>query len=189
MQELIQAIKLQKEKLPEIREKNDFYKITNPIYGYDHIQVILKTQEQIDTKIVIDHFNSIEYLKELDRGEYNLVRRTVLSWIIGLVITIVAFFTILIVTFRYLEVKSLSIIPLLSLIIITISLLVLVVNFSRLSVINKVITGTYKLDHRFLKLCIHRTKRQIENEKENDKSGLFFECGQLAEECTNKKIE
>jgi hypothetical protein len=189
MQELKQAIKLQREKLPEIRDHNDFYKITNPIYGYEHIQVILKDQDQINTKIVVDHFNNMSYLKQLDNKEFGIIRGTILSWIIGFVVTIIFFFVILLVTFRYLEVKSLSIIPLFSLIIITCAILTLVINFSRLSVINKVIAGTYKIDHRFLKLCIHRAKKQFENEERNDRSGLFFECGQLSEECTNKKSE
>jgi hypothetical protein len=189
MQELKDAINIQKEKLPELSENNDYYKITNPIYGYDHIQVIVKTKEQADTKTVIDHFNHINYLKELNNQEFDAIRRTVLNWIIGLIITICFFFIILMVTFRYLEVKSLSIIPLFSLIIITCSILVVVINFSRLHIINKVISGEFKLDFRFIKLCIIKTKKTLENEEKIDTSGLFFECGQLAQECGNKKTE
>ena len=49
MEELKKAINAQKQIPQEMKEKNDFYKIKNPIYGYEHIHIFCRN-EHLQTK-------------------------------------------------------------------------------------------------------------------------------------------
>ncbi len=93
---------------------------------------------------------------------------------------LIFFLLLLIITFKYLEVSSLSMIPLISLFVITTALLILILNILRVKVINKVINKEYIINQKILKLYIYKNK-QLENIEE--KKGLFYECSQLPDEC------
>ena len=184
MQELKNAINVQKYKIPGMKDNYDFYKIRNPIFGYDQINIFCK-ESQLDTKTVIDHFDSIEYLNYLYKEEYKMIKEKIIYILIYQVIAFSFFLILLIVTFKYLEYKSLNMIPLISLIILTIILLFLIINFARLNIINKVIEGKYVLDLRFIKLNIH--KMQIMMKLEEDTNTLSHECDQMIDDCRTKK--
>ena len=144
------SIKIQNEKSIELQERVDYYKIQNPIYNKNHIQIFCKTQNQMNSKILADHFYNIEYLKLIQKGDYELVR-TKLIGILLFLLSIALFSTItLIFTFKYLEIKSLSLIPLISLFIITISVSFLIINFMRLRIITRVIANEYHIDNNFM---------------------------------------
>ena len=183
MQELKTAIAVQKEKIPDLKQHYDFYKIKNPVFGYDQINIFCN-YEQIDTKTVIDHFNSIEYMNYLYKEEYTMIKEKIICVLVSQMFAFSFFLILLIITFRYLEYKSLNIIPLISLIILTIILLFLIINFARLNIINKVIRGKYKLDLRFIKLNIHKMQNMLKLEDETN--NLSYECGQLIDNCAKK---
>jgi len=184
MQELKNAIITQNEKIPDLKNHYDFYKIKNPIFGYDQINIFCNN-EQLDTQTVIDHFNSIEYMNYLYKEEYTMIKEKIVCILVSQMFAFSFFLILLIITFRYLENKSLSIIPLISLIILTIILLFLIINFARLKIINKVIEGKYKLDLRFIKLNIHKMQKMLKLEEETN--NLSYECGQLIDDCAKKE--
>jgi hypothetical protein len=181
METLKASISLQNTLTEEEKQDLDFYKMKNPLYNYNQMFILIKTEHHKQTKIVVDHFQNISYLNSLYLKEYSVVKNKLITIIVTWILVFIFFFTILIVTFRYLEVKALSLIPLLSLFMITIAAFILIINGIRFIVINKVIRGEYYLDMKLLRLFIYQMKRSEEEEKE--KSGILSECARLAQEC------
>lgn len=173
------SIAIQKAKAPELKQRVDYYTIRNPVYNQDHVQMFFKNEEQIMTKIVAEHFYNIPDIENLIKENYLTIKKNLIWHISGWVMSIAFFSIILGVTFKYLEYKSLSMIPLLSLIIITISMMFFLINYMRLRMINKVINGTFTLDKRLLKLFVFKLDR-LQKDETND--GLQFECTQLVNE-------
>jgi hypothetical protein len=66
------------------------------------------------------------------------------------------FLITLIATFSLLENKALSLIPLFSLFVVSISIMFLILNIFRYIIISRVISGEYEIDHNFLKLLIKK---------------------------------
>lgn len=181
MANLKQAISIQNIKAKNLKNKVDFYKIKDPIYENYHIQIFANSRSQIQTKIVADHFYNVEYITLLNRNEYGKIKNNLIGSLIICCIVLSFFTLILGVTFRYLEVKSLSLIPLFSLIVITVALVLLIINIIRLNVINKVISGEYMIDQKYIYLYLYKIKKMEHDLAE--KEGLGYECGKLAEEC------
>jgi hypothetical protein len=117
----------------------------------------VKNEDHNHTKIVAEHFNSIPYLEMLYNFEFEGLRKQVSLNIIASVVLLLIFFVTLVSTFTFLEVKSLSLIPLLSIFVVAFAIICLAVNVIRYRVINKVINGDYKIDKKFLKLFILKT--------------------------------
>ena len=84
--------------------------------------------------------------------------KSIILIIAGLIFSV----TVLITTFSFLEFKSLSFIPLCSLFVIAILIIYLILQVFRYSVINKVITKDYIIDHDFLNLIIKIKKSNFE---------------------------
>jgi small-conductance mechanosensitive channel len=118
----------------------------------------------METLIVTDHFMSLDYLKLLYSKKYESLQEQMQYNIIGTVIFFIVSLITLITTFNFLQIKSLSLIPLASLILISVSLIALFVNYIRYTVINKVIKGEYRIDEKFLKLVILKTKMEEQEE-------------------------
>lgn len=180
MDNLKASIELQREKAPSLKSLN-FYKIKNPIFGSTHIHIFCNNLKEEETKIVADHFYDLQYLEMLNRGEYDFIKNKLIHVIFAWLGVLIFFVLVLIITFKYLERKELSFIPLVSLIVLTIALLFLILNLLRLKVINKVIDNKYCIDSKLLKLYIYRFSK-LEKYEEED-SGVKYECGKLADEC------
>ncbi len=101
-----------------------------------------------------DHFSHLDYLKILFSQDYIKLKSQVKFNIIGCILLLIVFLVTLVATFTFLEFKSLSLIPLFSLFVISLSIVLLIINFIRFTVINKLIKGEYKIDHKFLKLLL-----------------------------------
>lgn len=183
MSKLRISILKQNQLFQELSERLDYYTINDPIYNSKHINVVVKTKRQEHSKIIVDHFYSRKYLTEIYEGNFLAVRKSLVWMLICLSILIAILLAILIITFTYLENKSLSLIPLFSLIIITILILFLTINIIRLKVINKFINQEYEIDRKFVYLCIY--KLSIEEQEDTNFSGLSDECTRLKDDCTS----
>jgi hypothetical protein len=183
MLKLKNAIRLQNLKVPEMKERVDYYKIHNPIYNTTHIQIFCKNQNQKHSKIVADHFYDLEYLNLILKGDYCQIKKTLIKLILCFFGVFVFFFVLLIFTFKYLETKSLSLIPIFSLFIVTISLLMLLINIARYIEISKVINKEYIIDEKYIMLYIYQMKYLKESANKDEGEGLTGECGRLAEDC------
>lgn len=168
-----------KEYNKDLEANFDFYIIKNPIYNNNHIQIFCKSEIQNSTKIIAEHFYNINDLLLLHNADYKRLKSNVIWKIIITIIIIVVISVILGITFNFLEIKSLSMIPLLSLIILTITLLFLIIYSIKLNIISKVINNEFQLEKRFLALYIYKLKRMEESE---EKSGLIYEIDQMIEE-------
>jgi len=183
MLKLKNAIKLQNEKASELKERVDYYKIHNPIYNTTHIQIFCKTESQTDSKIVADHFYDIEYLNLFLKGDYEQIKKGLVKLIIFMFILFASFLVILIFTFKFLDRKSLSLIPIISLFIVTISITLLFINIARYKVINKVIEKEYIIDEKYIMLYIYQMKTINESSFLEEGEGLTGECVRLSDDC------
>lgn len=183
MLKLKNAIRLQNQKVPEMKERVDYYKVNNPIYNTTHIQIFCKNENQKHSKIVADHFYDLEYLNLILKGDYSEIKKTLIKLVICFFVVFVIFFVVLIFTFKYLEIKSLSLIPIFSLFIVTISLLMLLINIARYIVISKVINKEYIIDEKYIMLYIYQMKYLNESANKDEGEGPTGEFGRLAEDC------
>jgi hypothetical protein len=116
----------------------------------------MKTKQQKDTQIVAEHFYDHSYLHILAEGQYTYLHSQIrINITTSFIITIVFLFT-LIATFSLLENKALSLIPLFSLFVVSISIMFLILNIFRYLVISKVISREYEIDKSFLNLLIKK---------------------------------
>lgn len=110
--------------------------------------------------------------------------------IIGSILLIVIFLITLISTFTFLESKILSLVPLFSLFIISISIVILVVNIMRYRVAERMIDGMLKLDIKFLKLLILKVMSEEDEvkSKKKDKEEKEFKIFSLNNSLDEKLI-
>jgi hypothetical protein len=172
MTNLRNCIAVQNSKSNEIFLRNDYFKIMNPIFNKDHVQIVCKNQRQQSTKIVADHFNNLTYLDWLLKADYKSVKKWVSLVLVFEIFLIILLFVVILMTFKYLEIKSLSLIPIFALMSMTVTLLFAIVSSTRLNIINKVISGEYEIDEKYLTLYIYQFKNSEEMVKtENEICG------------------
>jgi len=106
--------------------------------------------------------------------DFFILRSQVKFNIAGCVIVLIVFLTTLITTFTFLQNKALSLIPLLSLFIISFNTIALVFNIMRFKVVNNMIDGKLKLDLKFLKLLILKTLHDDQEEILNENKLKIF---------------
>ena len=160
MNKLRLSIIKQKEKYEELSLSNDFFTIKDPIYDTIHMNIICKNKLQEQTKMIAEHFYNIEYLTKIYEENYEDLKRRLIYVLILLTILIIIFLSCIILTFSYLENKELSLIPLISLIILTIVFSLFLINILRLNVIEKIIDGKYNLDKKFIFLMLYKLKKE-----------------------------
>jgi hypothetical protein len=114
----------------------------------------INNEIQRQTKIIVDHFYDLKYLKVIYEMDFFMLQSQVKLNILGSLFVLIVFSVTLVVTFSFLGNKALSLIPLCSLFIISISIVILIINVMRNKVIKKIISGEYKIDIKFLKLLI-----------------------------------
>ena len=90
----------------------------------------------------------------LYRGEYDEIRKKIIQIMVICMVMCILFTSILLLTFNYLQIKGLSFIPIVSLLILAVSIVILVLNWIRLTIINRVISGEMIIDKEFLRLLI-----------------------------------
>jgi hypothetical protein len=144
-------------------------------------KISIKTVQHEHTIIVADHFYSINYLEQLADRNYTSVRNYLVIYIVICAGIFCGCLAVLIVTFKFLEIKSLSMIPLLSLIALTICAALFIIQIMRLMVINKVISGEYDISDSLLRLIIFKIKNTKDDIKGPD---LFGEIATCCTDCT-----
>lgn len=176
------AIDTQNEKYEELVDKFDYFTIDDPIFNTCRMNVTCKNELQEQTKMITEHFYNIEDLSELYKGNYESIKNT-LTWVLVVItILIVIFFTIIIITFSYLSNKGLSLIPLVSLILMTIFICFFVIYLLRLRMINIIINGEKKIDRKYIFLILYKLKK--ESLQQVSAFGFVDECLALKDDCT-----
>jgi hypothetical protein len=177
------SIETQRDKMQEISEKYDYFTIKDPIFDTIHMSILCKNELQEQTKMITEHFYNIEELTDIYRGNYDYIKKT-LTWnLVVYFIFIIISFTIIIITFSFLENKALSLIPLISLITCTLLICIFVLNALRLRMINNLIDGEYKIDRKYIFLILYRMKKEQFEKK--SVFGFADECLSLKDDCLN----
>ena len=184
MKKLTYDIKLQHIYFEKMKDKVNYYYITNPIYEIKQLQVNSLTDIQKDTQFLAEHFYNEEYLNDLVKGNTHAVYKAKLC-IIGVWGGIcLACFILLCITFQYLEDNNLSLFPIFFIILMTIGFALILLNVIQIFVLKKYMNLEKLYDKEFLKIFIHKIKL---NKKENElKEGLFFEIKDLYNKIKNK---
>ena len=141
----------------------------------------IKNEQDAQTVIVADHFYDVNYLEELAEKDYSTVKTSLIIYIVINAILFGAFFAVLVITFKFLSVKSLSMVPLISLIALTICAALFIIQIIRLNVINQLINGEYQINVGLLKLIIFKLKNTKDDIGGCD---LINEIGLCCKECT-----
>ncbi len=100
----------------------------------------------------------------LYKGEYNKLSKEILFSMVTCLMVSILLSTLLFFTFGYLQIKSLSFIPILSLLVLAAFFVLLILNFLRYKVIKKVNTGLITIDREFLRLHIIAFKASREEQ-------------------------
>ena len=183
MSKLTETILYQNKKINEIKDTVNFYSLTNPVYGNEHIQIITKTPLEKRTLFVANHFLSEDYLKKFVNGDFQGVYRSKICITI-IWVGVFAFFTVVLgLTFNFLEITSLNLFPLFSLIGVTISICFVVLNIIQLCVAKKLISGEYQIDMDFMKLFLFKIQKEKIEEAKTEEEGIQWECIKLVNEC------
>lgn len=187
MDKLSKSISIQNSRVEELKEMYDFYKIPNPIYDNEEIQIFTKSPLQVQTQFVAEHFLDEEYLENLTRLDFQAVRKSKLI-ILSIWLGVFAIFAFVLgMTFKYLEVTSMNLFPLFSLIIITIAVCFIILNIIQLCLICKCIKGDYQIDQKLMKLFLFKERKQLQKEASKSEEGLKNECNSLSNDCKKNK--
>jgi len=202
MNKLRLSIIKQKEKYEDLSLNNDFFTINDPIYETVHMNIICKNKLQEQTKMIAEHFYNIDYLTKIYEENYEELKRRLIMVLILLTILLVIFFSCIVLTFSYLENKELALIPLISLIILTIVFALFLINILRLKVIEKIIEGKYTLDKKLIFLILYKLKKEEIEDKimlakngnlneniNNIKDGDANKDGKLNENCGDESLK
>ena len=81
------------------------------------------------------------------------------------------------------EITSLNLFPLFSLIGVTISICFVVLNIIQLCVAKKLISGEYQIDMDFMKLFLFKIQKEKIEEAKTEEEGIQWECIKLVNEC------
>lgn len=187
LEELKNTIHFQREIIKDLAKKPelDYYELRNPIYGNKHIFILCNQEKYRYTKIIADHFNDEMNLKLLYKKDYDQIKSNLIINIICSLSLFLIFIVVLIITFQYLEVKSLSLIPIFSLFFMTISFMILIINSIRLFVIDRVINDKHNnIEPHIIKLMLFKLIKANEQKIEN---GLVTECIEVLNECSKTK--
>lgn len=184
MHNLTKSISFQKIKIDEIRSKVNFYKIRNPIYGTEQVQIIVNTPIEKSTKYLAEHFYNEEYLKQFIDGDLKSVFKVKIVYMTIWFGVFSVFMFVLIMTFKYLQVVSLNLFPLFSLLIVTISILFFILNVIQVVVLRKYMKGEEKYSKDFMKLFLYKYQREANTEVSSQTKEKNSEDMTLADECT-----
>lgn len=152
----------------------DVYYIKDPIYNTIHTNINCNTEEHLKTKMILEHFYDTEYYEYFEKREYKKLRFYIICKIIFQFILLVISICGLIMTFKYLENKELSLAPIVSLFFIVIVGMLFFLNIKRFLVFRLVESGEITLDMKILKLL--KLKLDKENTIREEKNILKKDC-------------
>ena len=140
------------------RNKINYYKIKNPVYDIEHINIIPNTSEvvknSIKTKDLCEHFNDKNDLMMIYNGNLEILKNKLMKKIIiGLFLCLI-FFIFIFYSFQFLANQKISFIPISDIFIITFLVILVILWILKIIVLNKAIYKEYIIDKKLVKLFI-----------------------------------
>ncbi len=131
MEKLSSTIVFQNKKAAELKNNLDFFLIKNPVTETVHMQIVPTKDLQKKSKLLAQYFEDEESLKLIYNQDYNKLKRKetniLFIWLGVLIVSSV----VLGVTFNYIEKSTLSIFPLISLLLATISICIIILKIQK----------------------------------------------------------
>ena len=140
------------------RNKINYYKINDPVYNVEHVNIIPNTSEIIHnslmTKDLCEHFNNKNDLMMIYNGNLELLKKKIMrKIIIGLFLCFI-FFVLILCSFQLLANQKLSFIPIGDVFALTFMIILVVFWTLKIVTINKGIEKEYIIDKKLVKLFI-----------------------------------
>ena len=144
------------------KNKINYYKLNDPVYKVEHINIIPNTNEIINnsimTKDLCEHFNKKDDLMMIYNGNLGELKNKLMKKIIlGLFLCII-FFVLILYSFKLLAIQKFSFIPITDVFILTFLAILVIIWTLKIISINKVIENEYILDKKLVKLFIFYKK-------------------------------
>ena len=140
------------------RNKINYYKIKDPVYKVEHINIIPNTNKNLNdsilTKDLCDHFNSKNDLILIYNGNLELLKKKLMEKIIIGIFLCFLFFSIILYSFKLLANEKYSFIPIGDAFILTFMIILVIFWILKIIAVNKVIEKKYNLDKKLVKLFI-----------------------------------
>ncbi len=140
------------------RDKINYYKINNPVYNTEHINILPNTNEvvknSIKTKDLCEHFYSKKDLMMIYNGDLEILKKkTMRKIIVGLFLCFI-FFVLILYSFKFLADQKVSFIPISDIFIITFLVILVIFWILKINALNKAIYKEYIVDKKLVKLFI-----------------------------------
>ena len=140
------------------RNKINYYKIKDPVYKVEHINIIPNTNKNLNdsilTKDLCDHFNSKNDLILIYNGNLESLKKKLMEKIIIGIFLCFLFFSIILYSFKLLANEKYSFIPIGDAFILTFMIILVIFWILKIIAVNKVIEKKYNLDKKLVKLFI-----------------------------------
>ena len=144
------VIDIRDEKAKELKNKYVFYIITDPIFKTEKIVIFIKTEKQAITLNLFSHFSSLDYIPYLITCDFGELRNKMKFNIIVSCLLVIFFCLGMYMTFDFLEIQSLNFIPIIFIFLIAISIILVMVNTIRFSVVNSI--NEEDIDKEYMKI-------------------------------------
>ena len=153
------GIEIQKSKFNFMkRNKINYYKIKDPVYDTEHVNIIANTNENIHnsvkTKDLCEHFNKRSDLLMIYNGNLELLKKKLLKKIIIGTFLSLIFFIFIIFSFQLLANQKYSFIPIGDVFILTILIILVIFWIFKINTLNKSIEKDYIIDNKLVRLFI-----------------------------------
>ena len=144
------------------RNKINYYKIKNPVYKVEHINIIPNTDSIVNnsilTKDLCEHFNNWDDLMNIYNENLEVLKKKLMTKIvIGIFLSFI-FFLIILFSFQLLANDKFSFIPITDAFILTFMIILEIFWILKLKSVNKIIGKEYTLDKKLVKLFIFYKK-------------------------------
>ena len=154
-----EGIELQKKKI-EIMKRNkiNYYKINDPVYNVEHVNIFANTSDSIknsrNTKDLCEHFDNKRDLLLIHSNDLFILKKKLMKQISVFIILTVVFFVLIFCSFNLLSNQKYSFIPISDVFMITFLLILVIFWILKIIAVNRAIKKEYILDKKMVKLFI-----------------------------------
>ena len=140
------------------RNKINYYKINDPVFNVEHVNIIPNTNEVVNnslkTKDLCEHFTNKSELLMIYHNNLEILKKILMrKIIIGLFLCFI-FFVIILYSFNLLANQKYSFIPIGDVFALTFMIIFVIFWFLKINSLNKAIDNEFVLDRRLVKLFI-----------------------------------
>ena len=166
------GIKIQKKNFDLMkRNKVNYYKINDPVYHVNHVNIISNTSDNVSysllTKDLCEHFTNIGDLIKIYEGKLDEIKGKLTREIILYIIFSIICFIFMVYSFKLLANPKYSFIPIANVFLLTFIIIMTIFQSLKINALNKSLNKEFVLDNKLVKLFIFYKLANKANKKEN----------------------